>query len=135
MNYLQKKEKIFQATNSPQIIKQGKLKFDYDDIKINYYLRNDGIYIPAGGCRVYGIIIPENARKFVIDNGNIKIATFYHHSFGVAKDFNSSKKVLGTTNTTHIEIDIQENYIGKMLLLTSYISACDISKCHYEFTA
>lgn len=135
MNYLQRKKKIFQSTNRSQIIKQGKLKVDYDKKLEKHYLRYDGMFILSGSMIVYAIIIPENAKKLIVDNGNKNIASNNIHSYGVGINFESKAKVLGTSVTNYIEIEIKEDYIGKMFLISVDNHKCDISNCIFEITS
>lgn len=135
MNYLQRKKKIFQSTNRSQIIKQGKLKVDYDKKLTSYYLRYDGMFIPSNSMIVYAIIIPENAKKLSIDNGNKNIASSNIHSIGVGNSFDTNAIVLGNSNKTHIEIEIKEEYIGKMFFITVDNYRCDISNCIFKITS
>ena len=134
MNYLQRKKKIFQSTNRSQIIKQGKLQVDYDKILTKYYLRYDGMFIMSGSMIVYAIIIPKNAKKISIDNGNKNIASSNIHSIGVGINFENNATVLGTSKTNYIEIEIKEDYIGKMFFISVDNYKCDISNCIFEIT-
>ena len=103
---------------------------------INHYLRSTyGDFIYAKNMMVYGIIIPKNAKKLIVDNGNKTISYYDFHSYGVGINFKSNATVLGTSKTNYIEIEIKEDYIGKMFLISVDNYRCDISNCIFEITS
>lgn len=137
MNYLQRKKQFFQFADLPQIIKKGKLRADYDELKLNYYLRieySDLIY--AYSMRIYAIKIPKNAKKLIINNGNKNISSSrYLHGIGVGSSFESKIIVLGTSATNYIEIEIKESYFEKLFFITVDDYKCDTSNCIFEITS